>query len=88
MTSTNTARKITDLFYYAQPVESNDQVVSLTEYLNRHGVTAYAEGNDQVIVPLDKPSKTIEVYTLVQTWRKFWESSDKGVFSLPIYAKD
>lgn len=84
MDTTNT----TDLFYYTQPVESSDQAISLAEYLTRHGVTAHQDGSDQVIVPVEDPAECAGIHTLIGCWRKFWENSDQGVFSLPIYSKD
>lgn len=80
-----------DVFYYAQPVDSADQAVSLAEYLNQHGVLAYKAENDQVEIPMEclgsaeVAEKTATVHTLVGTWRMFWEHSDKGLFGLPIY---
>lgn len=84
MDTTNT----TDLFYYTQPVESADQALSLSQYLNRHGVVACQEGTDQVTIPVEHPDKTADIYVLIQGWRKFWEHSDKGLLELPIYQGD
>ncbi len=82
-----------DVFYYAQPVDSVDEAVSLAEYLNQHGVLAYkSEGDHGVDIPMECGSsaevadKTAAVHTLVSTWRMFWEHSDKGLFGLPIYS--
>jgi hypothetical protein len=83
-----------DVFYYNQPVESADQAVSLVHYLDRHGWQAWAEGIDQVVIPLECPTrddaaeKSAAVHTLIGTWRLFWEHSDKGVFDLPVYTKE
>ncbi len=83
-----------DLFYITQPVDNADQAVSLAEYLNQHGVLAYKEANDSVIVPMqcaDKEAvadRSSTVYALVQTWKLFWEHSDRGLYGLPIYSKD
>lgn len=79
---------ITDLFYYTQPVESSDQALSLAEYLCRHGIDAHQDGADQVIVPVSEPSATSMIYDLVKHWRLFWQNTDSGVFSLPVYQKD
>jgi hypothetical protein len=84
MDTTNT----TDLFYYTQPVESADQALSLAEYLTRHGIIAHQDGTDQVIVPVSNPADTSVIYDLVKHWRLFWENTDSGVFSLPVYQKD
>lgn len=83
-----------EVHYYTQPVDNADQAVSLAEYLNQHGWLAYKEAEDAVIVPLECPrkedaaDKSALVYTLVGTWRMFWEHSDRGLFGLPIYSRD
>lgn len=83
-----------DVHYYTQPVDGTDQAISLAEYLNRHGLLAYKDGDDSVIVPLECPrkedaaDKSATVHTLVSTWRMFWDASDQGVFDLPIYLRD
>lgn len=84
-----------DVFYYTQPVDSDDQAISLTEYLSWHGVDAFKDDDDQnVLVPLspddkdDAANKTATVYMLVSGWRLFWEHRDSGVFGLPVYVKD
>lgn len=83
-----------EVFYYTVPVESEDQAVSLEQYLTRHGQSAYKNQPDEVIIPLDCPTKescadqSSLVYQLVECWKLFWEHSDSGVFELPIYQKD
>lgn len=89
-----TIREDVDVFYYTQPVDSDDQATSLTEYLTRHGFTACKNGNDEVMIPLECASsaecaeKSATVHQLISTWRLFWKHSDAGVFELPIYVKD
>lgn len=80
--------------HHTETVESADQAVSLTEYLNQHGMLAFKEANDAVMVPMECP--TVEAaqaaeklcWMLVSCWQMFWEHSDKGLFGLPIYVKD
>jgi hypothetical protein len=82
------------IHYYNQPVVSDDQATSLVEYLKRHGQEVFKNGSDEVQVvmecssPADAAERTASVFTLISTWRLFWEHSDKGVFELPIYVKD
>lgn len=84
----------TDVFYYQQPVDSNDQAISLANYLQSHGQLAYPEGNETVVIPLECPrkedaaDKSGQVHTLVSCWRLFWEHSDGQLFDLPVYVKD
>lgn len=75
------------VFYMTIPTESADQAVSLTEYLNQHGVMAAREGAEMVTCPLEDPAKATELYRLHQGWRRFWEHSDSGLFGLPVYHK-
>lgn len=84
-----------DVFYFTQPVDSDDQAVSLTEYLSWHGVDAFKDDADQnVLVPLNPGSKEVAgeqsatIYMLVSGWRLFWEHKDQGVFGLPVYVKE
>lgn len=80
--------------HHTETVESVDQAVSLAEYLNQHGVLAFKEANDAVIVPMECPTEAEAAvqericHMLVSTWQMFWEHSDKGLFGLPIYVKD
>ncbi len=82
------------VYYHTQPVDSADQAVSLSEYLNQHGVLAYKDGEDQVIVPVECPTEDYaaeserKIFTLVTTWGMFWEHCDRGLFGLPIYTKE
>lgn len=82
------------IHYHTQPVDSADQAVSLAEYLNQHGFLAYKDGDDQVIIPMECATEDLaaeaerRAHMLVTTWGWFWESSDKGLFGLPIYTKD
>jgi len=84
------------LFYFTQPVDSDDQAISLVEYLSWHGWSALKDDtqHDQVTIPLDCRSKedaadqSAAIYSLVGSWRLFWEHRDKGVFGLPVYVKE
>jgi hypothetical protein len=89
-----TVRDGVDVFYYTQPVDSDDQASSLADYLTRHGFLACKTGNDEVMVPLECANRgqagaqAADVHMLIGCWRLFWEHSDAGVFDLPIYQKD
>ncbi len=80
--------------HHTETVESADQAVSLTEYLNQHGLLAYKESDDCVIVAMECPTEDEAAqrericHMLVTTWQMFWEHSDKGLFGLPIYTRD
>jgi hypothetical protein len=75
------------IFYMTLPTENADEAVSLVEYLNQHGVLAAREGTEMVTCPMEHHSMAETVYNLHQSWRRFWEHSDSGLFGLPVYTK-
>lgn len=82
------------IHHHTETVESSDQAISLSEYLNQHGFLAFKEADDAVMVSMEchnedmAAEKERAVWMLVTTWRLFWEHSDCGLFGLPIYSKD
>lgn len=82
------------IHHHTETVESADQAVSLSEYMNQHGMLAFKEADDAVMISMECPSEDEAaaqerlVHMLVTTWQMFWEHSDKGLFGLPIYLKD
>ena len=75
------------VFYMTLPTDSADQSVSLSEYLNQHGIMAAREGTEMVTCPMESPDLASEVYNLHCSWKRFWEHSDSGLFGLPVYYK-
>lgn len=75
------------VFYMTLPTDSADQAVSLTEYLNQHGIAAAREGTEMVTCPMEDPMLASEVHMLHRGWKRFWEYSDSGLFGLPVYQK-
>jgi len=76
-----------DLFYLTLPVNNADEALSLSEYLNQHGVCAAPEGNDAVLCPLEDPTRVTVISQLRKTWALYWEHSDSGLFGLPVLLK-
>lgn len=82
------------IHHHTETVESADQAISLTEYLNQHGLLAFQEANDAVMIPVecqgedDAAAAERTIHMLVSTWGMFWQHSDRGLFGLPIYTKD
>lgn len=76
-----------EIFYLTLPVDNADQALSLSEYLNQHGVCAAPEGNDAVTCPMDEPEKVAVIHTLRKMWALYWEHSDAGLFGLPVLLK-
>ena len=77
-----------EIFYVTLPVDNVDQAVSLSEYLNQHGVCAAPEGNDGVTCPLEEPTRVALIHTLRKMWSLYWEHSDSGLFGLPMLIKE
>lgn len=76
-----------EIFYLTLPVDNADQGLSLSEYLNQHGILAAPEGSDGVTCPMSDPATTAVVYQLRQSWEMYWEHSDSGLFGLPVMIK-
>jgi hypothetical protein len=82
------------IHHHTETVDNADQAVSLAEYFNQHGMLAFQEADDAVMVAIEaadeEQAATQErlVHILRTTWGLFWEHSDKGLFGLPIYVKD
>ena len=77
----------TSVFYLTLPTASADEALSLTEYLNQHGIAASRDGTEMVTCPMEDPALAVEVYNLHRCWKRFWEYSDSTLFGLPVYTK-
>lgn len=82
------------LHHHTETVESVDQAVSLSEYLGHHGLLAFKDSDDSVMITVEASDGDAAaeqeriIHMLVTTWQMFWEHSDRGLFGLPIYVKD
>lgn len=77
------------VYYHTEMVNSQDEASSLAHYMQLHGLDCFSD-NESVsipVVPSDSISTEKRINILVDSWQLFWENSDKGVFSLPIYEK-
>lgn len=81
------SRSSIEVFYLTLPVNNADEALSLSEYLNQHGVCAAPEGNDGVVCPMEDPAGTVVVHALRKSWKLYWEHSDSGLFGLPVLLK-
>ena len=75
-----------EIFYLTLPVDGPDQALSLSEYLNQHGILAVAEDNSVVCHMTDPDGATL-VHQLGRSWVLYWEHSDSGLFGLPMMVK-
>jgi hypothetical protein len=79
------------LHHHTETVASQDQAVSLVNYLTNHGLLAFQDSPDAVMITMECPTEEIAAeqeriaHMLVTTWQLFWEHTDQGVFDLPIY---
>ena len=78
---------VKNISYQTIQTDHADEAASLAYYLNEHGVCAQqvADTVELAVPDVDTFSK---VELLKQTWLMFWESSDSGLFGLPLYVKD
>jgi len=78
---------IKNISYHDIQTDHLDEAESLAFYLNEHGVCAQAQG-DAVQVPVPDRETFDKIELLKQTWQMFWETSDSGLFGLPVYVKE
>ncbi len=77
---------VKNVSYHTIQTDHTDEAASLAMYLNEHGVCAQ-HINDTVELPVPDAEAFTKVEMLKQTWALFWESSDSGLFGLPMYVK-
>ncbi|AGV99574.1 hypothetical protein SEA_LIFESAVOR_93 [Mycobacterium phage LifeSavor] len=78
---------IRNISYHTIQTHHADEAESLAFYLNEHGVCAQAKG-DAIDVPVPDRETFDKVEKLKETWEMFWETSDSGLFGLPLYVKE
>lgn len=78
---------VRNISYHTIQTDHVDEAHSLAFYLNEHGVCAQAQG-DGVELPVVDRDVYDQVETLKTTWRMFWDTSDSGLFGLPLYVKE
>lgn len=78
---------VKNISYHTIQTDGADEAASLAYYLNEHGVCAQQTG-DTVELPVPDVDTFTRVEMLKQTWAMFWESSESGLFGLPLYVKD
>ena len=77
---------VKNISYQAIQTDHTDEAASLAFYLNEHGVCAQQVG-DTVELPVPDVETFARVEMLKTTWAMFWETSDSGLFGLPLYIK-
>lgn len=75
-----------NISYHTIQTEHVDEAASLAFYLNEHGVCAQQVG-DAVELPVPDAATFEAVELLKRSWAMFWETSDSGLFGLPLYVK-
>lgn len=77
--------------YQAVQVESADEADSLANYLDEHGVAAFAQENTEVNIPivLGDMEAYEKVSLLVKTWRMYAARQlELDLEGLPVYVKE
>ena len=77
---------VKNISYHTIQTDHGDEAASLAHYLNEHGVCAQ-QVDDTVELPVPDVETFTKVEMLKQTWALFWETSDSGLFGLPLYVK-
>lgn len=78
-----------DVEYKTIMTASHDEATSLAGYLNEHGIFATVNTTDHSVSALTDDTDTdAAIRTLKTTWRRFWNSSDSGLFGLPMFVKE
>lgn len=78
---------VKNISYHTIQTDHSDQAESLAYYLNEHGVCANATA-DTIDVPVPDTATFDKVEALKTTWSWFWDTSDSGLFGLPLYVKE
>jgi hypothetical protein len=78
----------TNISYFTIQTAHADEAESLAFYLNEHGICAQVKERDSVELPVLDADSFGRVEMLKATWQLFWDTSDSGLFGLPLYVKD
>ena len=77
---------VKNISYHTIQTDHVDEAASLACYLNEHGVCAQ-QTDDTVELAVPDVETFTKVEMLKTTWLMFWETSDSGLFGLPLYIK-
>ncbi len=75
-----------NISYHTIQTDHLDEAASLSFYLNEHGVCAQ-QVDDTVELAVPDAATFEAVELLKKSWLMFWETSDSGLFGLPMYMK-
>lgn len=78
---------VKNVSYHTIQTDHVDEAASLAFYLNEHGVCAQ-QTDDTVELPVPDVETFERVEMLKRSWLLFWETSDSGLFGLPMYVKE
>lgn len=78
---------VKNISYHTIQTDHVDEAESLAFYLMEHGLDACPQG-DAIEVPVPNRETFDRIETLKTTWAMFWETSDSGLFGLPMYVKE
>lgn len=75
-----------NISYHTIQTDHVDEAASLAFYLNEHGICAQ-QVQDTVELPVPDVATFETVELLKKSWALFWDTSDSGLFGLPMYVK-
>lgn len=78
---------VKNISYHTIQTDHVDEAESLAFYLMEHGLDACPQG-DAIEVPVPDRGTFDRVEQLKASWQWFWETSDSGLFGLPMYVKE
>ena len=81
---------VKNISYHVIQTDHRDEAESLAFYLNEHGLVAWVKEGENSAVEMPQMDEAVfrQVEMLKQTWQLFWETSDSGLFGLPMYVKE
>ena len=77
-----------DISYLVVPTDNADEAQSLANYLNEHGICAFAQDGNEVNIPRENAGTVGVVDTLLVTWRMYWEYSGCSLLGLLCFTKE
>lgn len=78
---------VKNISYHTIQTDHVDEAESLAFYLMEHGLDAQPH-QDAVECPVPNRAIYDQIELLKQTWHLFWDTSDSGLFGLPMYMKE
>lgn len=76
-----------DLFYVTFVSDTEEEAISLTEYLIAHGIEAILLNTTETQITMTNPSKMHYIWQLKRSWVDFFHHHQSRLFDIPVYIK-